>query len=182
MTRGAVGVVGLVALLFVAVGCGSSGSSGRSNEQTIARSASATERSLRSDGFTKVTLRIRHADGSIEVHCVWLADTEVERGRGVKEITDPSIGGGEAMAFLWVLDTTAEFWMKDTLLPLSIAWIDSAGAFVGSADMDPCPASSSRCPVFPAFRPYRLAIEMAQGRLQDWGIGPDATITLAEAC
>jgi len=27
-----------------------------------------------------------------------------------------------------------------------------------------------------------MAIEMAQGRLQDWGIGPGATVTLAGAC
>jgi len=179
MTRRVVGVVGLVALLVIAISCGSSGSA---NGKTTPQSPSATEASLRSLGFTKVTLRVRHADGSTEVHCVWLADTEVERGRGLMEITDPSIGSGDAMAFLWVLDTTAEFWMKDTLLPLSIAWIDSAEAFVGSADMDPCPASSSRCPMFPAFRPYRLAIEMAQGRLRDWGIGPGSTVTLAEAC
>ena len=86
------------------------------------------------------------------------------------------------MVFLWALDTTATFGMKDTLLPLSIAWIDSVGAFVSSADMDPCPAGMTNCPLFPAARPYRMAIEMAQGRLQDWGIGPDVTVTLAEAC
>ncbi|MCX6510108.1 MAG: DUF192 domain-containing protein [Actinobacteria bacterium] len=179
MTRRAVGVIGLVALLLIAVGCGSSGSA---NGKITPQSTSAAEASLRSSGFTKVTLRIRHADGSTEVRCVWLADTEVERGRGLKEITDPSIGGGEAMVFLWALDTTATFGMKDTLLPLSIAWIDSVGAFVSSADMDPCPAGTTNCPLFPAARPYRLAIEMAQGRLQDWGIGPDVTVTLAEAC
>jgi uncharacterized membrane protein (UPF0127 family) len=72
--------------------------------------------------------------------------------------------------------------MKDTVLPLSIAWIDGEGAVVGTADMDPCPANVSNCQKFSAKRPYRMAIEMAQGRLQDWGIGPGATVTLAGAC
>ena len=179
MTRRAAGVVGLVALLLIAVGCGSSGSA---NEKTTAQSTSAAEASLRSRGFTKVTLRIRHADGSTEVRCVWLADSELERQQGLSEITDPLIAGGEAMVFSWELDTTATFWMKDTLLPLSIAWIDAAGAFVGAADMDPCPAGTTNCPRSSAARPYQLAIEIAQGRLQDWGIGPGSTVTLAEAC
>jgi uncharacterized membrane protein (UPF0127 family) len=179
MTRRAVGVVGIVALLFVAVGCGLSASS---NEQTVAQSPSATEGSLRSHGFTKVSLRIRHADGSTEVHCVWLADSELERQQGLSEITDPLIAGGGAMVFSFDADSDRTFWMKDTLLPLSIAWIDAAGAFVGTADMGLCPADTTNCPRFRAGRPYRLAIEMAQGRLQDWGIGPDATVTLAEAC
>ena len=179
MTRRVAGVVGLVALLLIAVGCGSSG---RSNEQTIAQSPSAVEASLRSHGFTKVTLRIRHADGSTEVHCVWLADSELERQQGLSEITDPLIAGGEAMVFSFDADSDRTFWMEDTLLPLSIAWIDAAGEFVGTADMGLCPADTTNCPRFRAGRPYRLAIEMAQGRLQDWGIGPDATVTLAEAC
>jgi uncharacterized membrane protein (UPF0127 family) len=86
------------------------------------------------------------------------------------------------MVFSFDADSDRTFWMEDTLLPLSIAWIDAAGAFVGTADMGLCPADTTNCPRFRAGRPYRLAIEMAQGRLQDWGIGPDATVTLAEAC
>jgi len=172
-------VVALVATATLLSGCGSGVSSTSQSQQ---QSTSTAEASLRAQGFSKVTLRIRHADGTVEEPCVWLADTEVERGRGLMEITDPSIGGGEAMVFFWELDTTAEFWMKDTVLPLSIAWIDSAGVFVGGADMDPCPAAASRCPLFAAFRPYRLAIEMAQGRLQDWGIEPGSMVTLARAC
>ena len=137
---------------------------------------------LRAQGFTKVTLRVRLADGSVEEHCVWLADSYLERERGLMEITDPSLGGGDAMVFVFDADTAASFWMKDTLLPLSIAWVDSAGGVVNTATMDPCPAGATNCPQFPPGRPYRMAIEMAQGRLQDWGIGPGATVTLAGAC
>ena len=179
MTRRAVGVVGLVALLLIAVGCGSSGSA---NEKATPQSTSAAEASLRSRGFTKVTLRIRHADGSTEVRCVWLADTELERQQGLSERTDPLIAGGEAMVFSFDADSDRTFWMKDTVLPLSIAWIDGEGAVIGTADMDPCPATSTNCEKFSAERPYRLAIEMAQGRLQDWGIRPGATVSLGASC
>ena len=172
-------VVALVATATLLSGCGSGVSS---TEQSQQQSTSTAEASLRAQGFSKVTLRIRHADGTLEEHCVWLADTEVERNRGLMEVTDPSLGGGEAMVFAFDTDTSAAFWMKDTLLPLSIAWVDSSGAVVNVANMDPCPATTKNCPRFPPERPYRLAIEMAQGRLQDWGIGPGSTVTLAGAC
>jgi uncharacterized membrane protein (UPF0127 family) len=153
-----------------------------STTQSEQPSTAAAEASLRAQGFTKVTLRIRHADGTVEEHCVWVADSELERQQGLSEMTDPLIAGGEAMVFSFDADSDRTFWMKDTVLPLSIAWIDGEGAVVGTADMDPCPANVANCQKFSAKRPYRMAIEMAQGRLQDWGIGPGATVTLAGAC
>jgi len=113
---------------------------------------------------------------------VWLADSELERQQGLMEITDPSFGGGDALVFSFDADTDRTFWMKDTVLPLSIAWIDGEGSVVSTADMDPCPADSASCQKFSAKRPYRMAVEMAQGRLQDWGIVPGATVTLGESC
>ncbi len=179
MTRRAVAVVAALAILLVFAGCGSGVSSTKQSEQ---QSTAAAEASLRAQGFTKVTLRIRLADGSVEEHCVWLADSELEWQQGLSGITDPLIAGGEAMVFSFDSDSDRSFWMKDTLLPLSIAWIDGEGAVIGTADMDPCPAGTTNCPRFPPGRPYRMAIEMAQGRLQDWGIGPGATVTLAGGC
>ena len=176
--RAVVAVVALVATAALLSGCGSDVSSTEQSQQPVV----TAEASLRAQGFTKVTLRIRHADGTVEEHCVWLADSELERQQGLSERTDPLIAGGEAMVFSFDADSDRTFWMKDTVLPLSIAWIDGEGAVIGTADMDPCPATSTNCEKFSAKRPYRLAIEMAQGRLQDWGIGPDVTITLAEAC
>ena len=179
MTLRAVAVVAMLASLLVLAGCGSGVSSTTQSEQ---QATAAAEASLRAQGFTKVTLRIRHADGTVEEHCVWLADSDFEREQGLMEITDPSLGGGDALVFQFESDTTAAFWMKDTLLPLSIAWVDSSGSVVNTADMDPCSPDTKNCPRFPPGRPYRMAIEMAQGRLQDWGIGPGATVTLAGAC
>ena len=176
--RAVVAVVALVATAALLSGCGSDVSSTEQSQQPVV----TAEASLRAQGFTKVTLRIRHADGTVEEHCVWLADSELERQQGLSERTDPLIAGGEAMVFSFDADSDRTFWMKDTVLPLSIAWIDGEGAVVGTADMDPCPANVANCQKFSAKRPYRMAIEMAQGRLQDWGIGPGATVTLAGAC
>ena len=180
MGRRTVGVLAaIVASLVLMVGCGSGVSP---TEQSQQQSIADAEASLRDRGFTRVTLRIRRADGTIEVHCVWLADAEVERERGLMEITDPTIGGGDAMVFSFPTETSASFWMKDTPMPLSIAWIGADGVVLSTADMAPCPADQPKCPSYPPSGPYRLAIEMAQGRLADWAIEPGSTVTLADAC
>jgi uncharacterized membrane protein (UPF0127 family) len=180
MRRHAPGVAAIIfAIAVLFAGCGSGVSS---TEQSQQQSVSNAEESLRSRGFTKVTLRIRHADGTVEEHCVWLSDSVTERERGLMQLSDPSLGGGDAMVFVFEEETSAVFTMKDTPQPLSIAWVDSAGAVIGTTDMDPCPPGTKSCPRYPAPRPLKMAIEMAQGRLQDWGIGPGALVSLGDAC
>jgi uncharacterized membrane protein (UPF0127 family) len=180
MRRHAPGVAAIIfAIVVLFAGCGSGVSS---TEQSQQQSISNAEESLRSRGFTKVTLRIRLADGTVEEHCVWLSDSVTERERGLMQLSDPSLGGGDAMVFVFEEETSAVFTMADTPQPLSIAWVDSAGAVIGTTDMDPCPPGTKSCPRYPAPRPLKMAIEMAQGRLQDWGIGPGALVSLGDAC
>ena len=66
--------------------------------------------------------------------------------------------------------------MRNTPMPLSIAFIDVNGGLVSSTDMEPCPDQEG-CPTYPAAGPYRYAIEVLQGRLPDFGIVEGATIT-----
>jgi uncharacterized membrane protein (UPF0127 family) len=56
-------------------------------------------------------------------------------------------------------------WMKNTLLPLSVAFIDEGGAIVNIADMQPL-SEDSHC----AARPARYALEMKQGWFAERGI------------
>jgi hypothetical protein len=73
-------------------------------------------------GFSRVTLIVTRPDGIVEVHCVWLADTVELRDLGLMGITDPDMGGPGAMVFRFDRDSSLPFWMKDTILPLSIAY------------------------------------------------------------
>ncbi|MCS6763554.1 MAG: DUF192 domain-containing protein [Candidatus Protistobacter heckmanni] len=57
------------------------------------------------------------------------------------------------------------FWMKNTLIPLSIAWLDDDGTIVNIADMKPMD-ESSHCPK----APVRYALEMPQGWYKQKGI------------
>ena len=58
-------------------------------------------------------------------------------------------------------------WMKNTLIPLSVAFIDDAGAIINIADMQP-QTEDSHC----ASRPARYALEMNRGWFAARGIKP----------
>jgi uncharacterized membrane protein (UPF0127 family) len=119
-------------------------------------------------GFAEVEVRIVEGpDGEPIVICVLVADTADQRARGLMEVTD--LGGYDGMLFRFETESASGFWMKDTVLPLSIAYLDAAGAVVSTADMDPCPAGTA-CPSYPAEAPYRMALEVAQGGLDELGL------------
>ena len=58
-------------------------------------------------------------------------------------------------------------WMKNTLIPLSVAFIDDAGAIINIADMEPH-SERSHC----AARPARYALEMNRGWFAQRGVKP----------
>jgi uncharacterized membrane protein (UPF0127 family) len=133
-------------------------------------------------GFGEVQVRIVEGpDGEPIVICVLVADTPEERQRGLMEVTD--LGGYDGMLFRFEADTDGGFWMKDTLLPLSIAYLDADGAVVSTADMEPCPDGTS-CPSYPATGPYRMALEVPQGGLAPLGLaaGSPARLEITGPC
>ena len=74
---------------------------------------------------------------------------------------------------LFVFDETTEhcMWMKNTLIPLSVAFIDEAGKITNIADMEP-QTENSHC----AGRPARYALEMNRGWFAARGIKPGSRI------
>ena len=59
--------------------------------------------------------------------------------------------------------------MKDTLIPLSIAFVDEAGRVIDVLDMQPC--ESDPCPTYGVDEPYVLAVEANLGWFDDHGVG-----------
>ena len=95
-----------------------------------------------------------------------IADTQQERERGLMSITDLPADAG--MAFVWSEPTTGLFWMKDTLIPLSIAFVGQDGRIVTIDEMTPCTADP--CPTYGAGGPYVLAIEANAGWFTEHGV------------
>ena len=68
---------------------------------------------------------------------------------------------GTGMVFLYPADVAGAFWMKNTLVPLSIAFVAADGRVVSVAEMTPCKADP--CPSYAPAGPYRYAVELAAG-------------------
>lgn len=157
-------------------------SSGSSTSTTV--SPTATTDAAAADlaeprGFELTAARVSAADGTVCEVCLWLADTVELRNRGLMGVTD--LGPADGMAFVYPEPHTTQFWMKDTLLPLSIAFVASNGEFLDSFDMEPCVAlDSSDCTRYPTAPDFLVAVETVQGELGSFGMLPGSTLELLD--
>jgi uncharacterized protein len=104
-------------------------------------------------------------DGSERLN-VRIAETEQERETGLMHVM--ALAPDDGMAFVFDAPVTATFWMKDTLIPLSVAFVGEDGRVVSIADMQPCEADP--CPTYAAAGPYTLAVEANLGWFADHSV------------
>ncbi len=128
-------------------------------------------------GYRSVTLVVTMPDGSTRQWCVWVADTPALRSRGLMDVTDPGLGGRAGMVFVFEGDTSSGFWMKDTLLPLSIAWYRGRRVVRVQRRHGPVPGVGDDCPSTKPAGPYRYAVEVPQGLLGQLGLVQGSTIS-----
>lgn len=96
-----------------------------------------------------------------------LADTPDRWERGL--MGRASLPPDSGMLFVFPSDETVSFWMRDTPLPLSIAFVDSSGSVLSVQDMAPLSVELHSSP-----GPYRYALEVSQGYFANHHIGPGA--------
>ncbi|MDR1249129.1 MAG: DUF192 domain-containing protein, partial [Treponema sp.] len=88
-----------------------------------------------------------------------------ERRRGL--MGRESLADGEGMLFVFETDQILSFWMKDTLIPLPIAFIAYDGRILEIHDMEPLSTRSVQ-----SARSARYALEVPQGWFVSAGISP----------
>lgn len=111
------------------------------------------------------TLELTGVDGSVSI-TVEIVNSASERGRGLAGRDQLPPGSG--MLFANGEDVSTGFHMRDTTIPLSLAFIDGAGTIIEVLDMAPC--AREPCEVFRPQAPYRWALEVNQGAFADWNI------------
>lgn len=94
------------------------------------------------------------------------------RQREIGLMMREQLGPNEGMLFVFDRKHPWCFWMRNTLLPLSIAFLDDDGRIVNIADMAPR-TEDSHC----AAQPVRFALEMEQGWFARRAIGPGAQLS-----
>lgn len=108
---------------------------------------------------------------NIGVHLIQaeVAVTDDERARGL--MFREKLGENEGMVFRFPRLGKACMWMKNTLLPLSVAFIGEDGRIINIEDMQP-QSLDSHC----AKKPARYALEMNRGWFSKRNIQPGAMV------
>lgn len=116
-------------------------------------------------------LTITNKKGEVVNMTVEIADTDASRSLGLmhRASMDPDAG----MLFSWTEDVEGGFWMFNTILPLSIAFISADGTILNVEDMQPLDQNTTR----PA-GPYRYALEANQGFFRAHEITAGDKVTL----
>jgi hypothetical protein len=98
-----------------------------------------------------------------------VADSMGTRMEGLmhRKAMEPNAG----MVFVFEEDAAHCMWMKNTLIPLSVAFIDNSGTILNIADMQP-QSEQTHC----AAKPARFALEMNKGWFAQRGIKAGAKL------
>ncbi|MGB9357954.1 MAG: DUF192 domain-containing protein [Acidimicrobiia bacterium] len=121
------------------------------------------------EGFDTATITIDERELTVAV-----AETPDQRSQGLMGVTD--LGGLDGMLFVFQAESNGGFWMKDTLIPLDIAFFDSDGGLVNLLTMEPCTADP--CPSYRPGGSYRSAVEAPAGDLGF--VVPGSRLVIAE--
>lgn len=104
---------------------------------------------------------------------VEVARTDRERERGL--MNRKALGEREGMLFVFESDQHLSFWMKDTTVPLSIAFLSASGRIEEIADMEPLSRRIVRSRLS-----CRYALEVPKGAYARLGIGEGDIVKLPE--
>lgn len=100
-----------------------------------------------------------------------IARNDRERAQGLMK--RKSLDDGAGMLFVFDRDEIVSFWMKDTLIPLSIAFIAYDGRIMEIRDMEPQNLTPVR-----SRRLARYALEVPQGWFSRVGLAPGDRLDL----
>ncbi|MGH2425620.1 MAG: DUF192 domain-containing protein [bacterium] len=134
----------------------------------LATAASAAAR------FKQGTLTISQ-DAKRVVLQVEVADTPEARSQGL--MSRPRLADNAGMLFIFEELGSWGFWMKNTLIPLSIAFIGDDWVIVDIKDMKVAPSpANGPFNIYESAKPFKYALEVNRGYFRTKGIGAGAKV------
>jgi|CXWL01.1.fsa_nt_gi uncharacterized membrane protein (UPF0127 family) len=126
--------------------------------------------------------------GSIDVSIynanfrLWVADDSSEQQNGLMFVTAERMaplpdGTQRGMIFVFDHEQNLNFWMRNTIIPLDIAYLNSSGVVVATHTMA---ALDERPNQYPSGKPARFAIEVSAGVFADLGLKASDRIALPD--
>jgi hypothetical protein len=143
----------LITVLALASACGDD------STQPAGSSTETTSSSNETGGVYTETLRFTRAGNDVTLN-VEVADEPEERAQGLMNVQ--SLPDDAGVLFVWPTDTESSFWMRDTVIPLSIAFVTAGGVLIDIQEMEPLSEERVLSP-----QPYRFAVEVNQGWFAD---------------
>ncbi|HJR44835.1 MAG TPA: DUF192 domain-containing protein [Actinomycetota bacterium] len=146
---------------------------------TVSSAPPGTPAPVATPAFEPARVLIDTDDGSVLIDAE-KAETPEQRSFGLmfRRELDPDAG----MVFLFFEEHGGAFYMKNTLIPLSIAFFTEDGHILDILDMQPCerdpcelyyPTLDGTNPI-----PYWGALEVNQGAFEEWGVEVGDRITV----
>ena len=177
---------GLLLLIFLLAGCGetpelsrspgSGAPEGTTVNSGVETTEEATETTSEPTRGPELYTLIIHTSGGEEVRVrVEIADSPIEITRGLMYRT--ALAEDRGMLFVYPYEARLSFWMKNTLIPLSIAFIDAEGRIVDIQDMKPLDDDP---PSYVSAKPARYALEVNQGFFEERGVKVGDRVELSE--
>ncbi len=110
-------------------------------------------------------LTIKTAEKNITFN-VEIAKTPTEQAYGLMD--RKTLAKNAGMLFVYDNASQLSFWMKNTLIPLDIIFIDASKKIVDIETMAPCHEAS--CPIYNSKKPAQYALEINAGLSKQDGI------------
>ena len=114
-------------------------------------------------------LPVATLNAGIHVIRAEVANTFETRARGL--MFREALGPNQGMLFIFPDESAQCMWMKNTLIPLSVAFLDARGQIINIAEMQPH-SEKTHC----AAKPARYALEMTKGWFAAKGVLPGMTV------
>ena len=151
--------IAAVVLALSLAGCG-----GPAEDQGASDAEAPDERSTVARPGTETLTIETSGDSNVKVR-IEVADETNEMQRGLMDRT--ALAEDSGMLFVYPEERELSFWMRNTLIPLSIAFMDSNGRIVDIQDMKPL---DDVPPHYTSAEPARYALEVNKGFFDERGV------------
>jgi uncharacterized membrane protein (UPF0127 family) len=109
-------------------------------------------------------------------YTAYVADDDKTRQFGLMNVTESELPTDHGMIFVFYNDQMLSFWMRNTIIPLDIAYIRSDGLIVKTYTMEPLNEAG-----YPSIEAAKFALEVRAGQFAERGIQVGDHVTIPDA-
>jgi uncharacterized protein len=167
----------VVVLALLLTGCsGPQADPDTGSQKTPQATGTTADKEETTSGQSGLRTLVIDASGGKKVGVrVEVADDLAEQAKGLMDRT--TLGENRGMLFVYPEERELSFWMKNTLIPLSIAFIDSERRIIDIQDMKPL---DDEPPSYVSAEPAQYALEVNQGFFEERGVKVGDSVELPE--